>query len=81
MEIYDQHIIGPEEVLNHEIRVDTIEYYEQPSLIPKDNYKEKFTRPNLNRKHIEVMCSEDIDNTSKISYKIYYNIDMLEKIF
>jgi hypothetical protein len=61
-EIYGQHIIGPEEVLNHRIRVDTIEYHVQPTLIPKDNLKAKFTRPNLDRKHVAVMCSEDIDN-------------------
>ena len=48
-EIYGQYIIGPEEVLNHRIRADTIEYHEQPSLIPKDSSKEKFIRPDLDR--------------------------------
>jgi hypothetical protein len=60
-EIYGQHIIGPKEILNHRIRVDTIEYYEQPPLILKDSFKSKFTKSDLNRKHIAVMCSESID--------------------
>jgi len=60
-EIYGQHIISPEEVLNHRIHVDTIEYHEQPPLIPKDSSKNKFPKPDLDRKYIAVMCSEDID--------------------
>jgi hypothetical protein len=42
-EIYGRYIIAPEEVLNHRIRVDTIEYHKQPPLIPIDNFKSKFT--------------------------------------
>jgi hypothetical protein len=60
-EIYGQHIIGPEEVLNHRVCVDTIEYHEQPPLIPKNSSKVKFTKPGLNRKRVEVICSEDFD--------------------
>ncbi|RIA96857.1 hypothetical protein C1645_871831 [Glomus cerebriforme] len=60
-EIYGQHIIGPKEVLNHRIHVDTIEYHEQPPLIPKNSSKSKFTKPDLNRKHITVMYSKSID--------------------
>ncbi|RHZ68602.1 hypothetical protein Glove_294g172 [Diversispora epigaea] len=63
-EIYGQHIIGPEEVLNHEICVNTIEYYEQPPLVPKDSSNEQFTKSKLykeHRKHLEVICSEDVD--------------------
>nr|CAG8437433.1 12308_t:CDS:2 [Entrophospora candida] len=63
-EIYGQHIIGPEGVLNHNIciqdTINTIEYHEQPSLIPKNDSKE-FIRPELNRRCVEVICSEDTD--------------------
>ena len=58
-EIYDWNIIGPEEVLNHEIHVDKIEYYEQSPLAKDNPNNEFYTRPELNRKHLKVMCSKD----------------------
>ncbi|CAI2188724.1 15931_t:CDS:2 [Funneliformis geosporum] len=60
-EIYGRYIDGPRRVLDHRIYVEIIDYHEQPPLIPKDSSKEKFTRPDLDRKRVAVMCSEDID--------------------
>ncbi|CAJ0756021.1 14618_t:CDS:2 [Entrophospora sp. SA101] len=40
--------------------INTIEYHEQPPLIPKNDSKE-FIRPELNRRCVEVICSKDTD--------------------
>ncbi|GES94623.1 hypothetical protein RCL_jg5996.t2 [Rhizophagus clarus] len=56
-EIYNQHIIGLEKVLDHEIRVTTIEYHEQSPLIQKIIPKK--SSPELG--NVAVMCSENVD--------------------